>query len=301
MKLNFRLLITFLFSIFSFIYLGIHKESKSSKSFHIKYNQSHAPYVATFFNDIPLTCLIDTGSNGGIDLHRKVISRLNELTFEGTSSCKYSSDEVLEANLYRVKNIKFLDLQTKNSIVTELPNDYEKVTSSFTNTYNPNDSAWNKLHSQFIDVEEDEAVIGSAFLKAFNFLLDFQNHKFKIYRKGKLPFFTHPSLFFAKKIRLQKVDDQSFVCEINTNKGLKLFLLDTASTVNRLFTKDENEACKTLTLKLSAENLSLSDHLFHSKKKLSDHTFDGVLGAEFFYNKVLFFDMDKNEIYFLSH
>lgn len=300
MKWTSKLFIVIFFIASSTIGVMLYKEKTGSKFFCIEYSYSHAPYVKTHFNDIPIKCLIDTGSNGGIDLHPTIIHQLNGFKYEGITSCKYANGDELETKLYRFKNIHFLDLKTKNSLVAEIPPNYNHSTTASTPYYNPENSLWEQVSPQLIEINEDEAIIGTSFLRSMNFLLDFNKASFKIFKKNKLPMFSHPSLIFAKKIKIERNENGLIICNLNTSNGRKSFLLDTACTVNKLFSQNENEINLPQNLWLWSDHLIFKNQIFYTKLNKTDHNYDGVLGAEFFYNKVLFFDMDKLEIYFLS-
>lgn len=299
MKLTFRWHLP-VFIIPTFIgVLGLYKEQKNSKYFSIKYSYSHAPYVKTTFNKIPVRCLIDTGSNGGIDLNADLIQSLQDCSYEGSTPCTYSNGEIINSKLYRLKNINFLKLNTKNSIICEIPQNHTTASTSYTKTYSPRNSQWQQISDKLICIENDECIVGMAFLKKVNFLIDFNKDKFIIYKKGRLPFFSHPSLAFAKSLKIEKTDDDLIICKFETSIGPKSFLIDTGCTVNKLFSSNEQDAI--YHLNLSQGNLRFYNQPLHLAINSANRPVDGILGAEFLYKKTLFLDMETKRIFFLNN
>jgi hypothetical protein len=136
-----------------------------------------------------------------------------------------------------------------------------------------------------------------------NFSLNFKENIFRIYLKKSVPLFDFPFSFPQLFNKTSFTYDENFgmTVLVKTPYGTKRFLIDTGCTVSCL---KPFEGLHPSTIQLSTDELpfvSLETFIMGQKNygpfivniadELNLEHFDGILGMDFFHNKVLYFDM----------
>ncbi len=160
-----------------------------------------------------------------------------------------------------------------------------------------------------LDVEPSQGILGRAFLKKFNILLDFEYPRLLLL-KNKFRNIKGYNFKDFHKIPFE-IGKEGMKIQVDTDVGQLLFVLDTGSTMtlvsDRVNSKDKkitNSQYGLLTFKtkkLVLEGLDYGEldlHRIQMAAALND--IDGILGMDFLKKHVMYIDFKSNALY-LKH
>lgn len=292
-----------IFTIVITVSLSYLFEKKKSRCQNLLFTHHYQPFVKSTLCQNNETFLLDSGgsfcclvSTKTLDLfpHKRWIRDLGLTSFRGNVD---SNPE------YLIQNSKVLDIKFNNLLLSILPeNSAESGTGH---------GYYDSCLEENIQVNDDKitAHIGHKLLASINCLFDFKNKTFKTFNKGYLPLFSFPYGNIKKynQISFEYDKYKGLFCFILTEYGPKKFLIDTGTTITilnpssfpNIETNRKSEEylpeAKFRTFKIGSKDYK--DKQVFVIHELKMDYLDGILGMDFFYDKTLFFDMEKSILY----
>jgi hypothetical protein len=251
--------------------------------------------------------VIDLGGAFQCEINKSLLEKIPGGVFlKTTSGWNYQGLEI-PAEQFLYKKIKFLKAEISNFILSTMPDnemDFSLIKGK------PNSVPWDETIPSSL-IGRPDGYIGHHLLQWVNVLLNFQTNEFIAYSLDKTPLFKFPygckGCFNA--VSFDYTDRKWLTCTIQTSFGPKRFVIDTGATITLLkptpeltqsstqLTPDHLPSVHTTEFRLGKTNYGTRD--IHLKEDFTFEGIDGVLGMDFFHNKILFFDM-KNHILYLK-
>jgi hypothetical protein len=271
-------------------------ENFHSRTFSIEYDRARTPYVKTIIDDIEGYFLIDLGAAIHCSIQKNYASNLHNASFLGEKKFVNFTNTVYEVNEYVLKEVDFLDLNIEDLVITlqsENTDLFEFNSPSFTHSFTP---------SKFVNESDIIGSIGNKLLKNMNFLIDFKKSSLTLYPSSYIPLFRFPykNVIPSENVLFEHDQNIGFICRIKINGYSKRFLIDTGSSYSLIKQSSAKNICVTdqeiITVDLELGQSHFSNQILHLSENFQLKDLDGILGMDFFKNKVLFFNTEKKII-----
>jgi hypothetical protein len=248
-------------------------ETKKSRSFEMFFNQNYSPYILGTLNNLKQNFILDTGGCFHTRLDESLIPQLSEPKESKKYSLMNCEGRITECQEFYLEDTKLLDVTFERLFYVPTPKEFWQH-GFLSGEITPITSLKINTNSEAI-----YSLIGHKLLDGLNFCFDFRKNTFRLYKNGLTPLFNFPYGFLGlqHKIPLHYDPDLGLVCEIDTNVGHYKFLVDTGFPITAF---KDHDSLKDL---VNAESIGA----------LPFEKFDGILGMDFFCDKVVFFDMEN--------
>lgn len=280
--------------LFTFVGINLYKALPSFTILPIKIDTSGLPCIDVHIEDKTYPILIDSGSFIEFELHSNLLNSIRKIPFGSEQWINFQGIN-FDCPRYILPTIKIGSSVFKNIKVTALPQEQKD-----------HSLIW-KNHNHSNDTFTFVGSLGRSFFNKKCMLLDVA--------QSKLILSNHPKHFEQQGYNLKKFINVStiqssfgFLLKIDTDIGIKKFLLDTGCTYTILnesyypqsITKEiTRHGMKTYTTRLFAlEGIDFGHQELHFQnisEKFND--LDGALGMDFIKKHVIYIDFIHNQLY----
>lgn len=284
--------IILLLCLFLSIFSSYHYELKKSRSSALLFTQKFKPYISASFNTQIHEFIIDTGAAYHSILDDDIANQLDDKKFFSNIELTDFDNNKFMIDEFYAEKVNFLDIRFEKFFFLRPPNSF------FGNNHYTNEPQ----HSLIFTASRDDpfSYIGHQLLARMNVGIDFKKNIFKLYKPGLVPIYDYPYGFFKfeKKLPLEYSSSIGPVCIVNTDYGLKRFLIDTGCPFSIIHpSKLQIEDSEIISVEL--KNFKISNKNFgpfkiHLETKTLSEKIDGILGLDFFQNKQLFLNIPEN-------
>lgn len=278
-------------------------EYKKSRSFDLFFTTTETPFIKATCHTFTENFLIDTGGAFCCRLYEPLVDQLPQKTIYETSTFRDVTGELKSCTEFLMHDIKFLKLNFINFAV--IPNPLEFRESHYL-ACNPTIGTKNQKN---LSQDPVRSLIGHQLLNVMNFMLDFKKNTLILYQPELVPSLRFPfkGLAHIEQIPFEYEENRGLYCWIETNFGKKRFLIDTGASLtflspHEIFIQASQNTDPDCLNSLVFDHFKLGSKDFapqeaHIVNQLNFENMDGILGMDFFDNKILFFDMTNRILY----
>lgn len=273
-----------------------HLEKTNMRSFKIGYSFARTPCIKTALNGLKGYYTVDLGAAFNCEFNPSVCIDKLQATPQGESIFHNFEGKTTSSKKYLLKKADFLNLDIDNLIIHHLintdPTLFEFQAYGIQYPFTP---------SHFIANKDIIGLLGHELLKLANFTLDFKNHRMHLFPHDVIPLFHFPykHLLSPPILSFEFIQYVGYVITLKIDNFPKRFLIDTGASVSVIKPSSIPESLlqniyqdidlKHLALKNQKGSLlDLDSILILDNLNIVDA--DGILGMDFFHNKVLFFN-----------